>query len=295
ANTYYRENDKGGQEWIAPDEVELQLDEKGKTVGAILRADGQPVLSDGMSKMSKSKNNGVDPQILIDQYGADTLRLFSMFAAPPDQSMEWSDTGVEGANRFLRRLWRQVNEHIRLGDCVALDTSQLTVQHANLRRKLYLVLQKVTDDMKRRFTFNTVIAANMELLNDVSKFTDKSTQGRAIRQEIFETVLLMLSPIAPHICETLWKALGKTSLIIDAQWPEVDRLALVQESVELMVQVNGKLRGRITVSVDTSDDEIKQQAEESDNVKRFINDNLEGKSVRKIIVVKGRLVNIVVA
>jgi leucyl-tRNA synthetase len=253
------------------------------------------VLFGGMSKMSKSKNNGVDPQVLIDKYGADTLRLFSMFAAPPDQSMEWSDTGVEGANRFLRRLWRQVHEHIASGDVVALDTANLNDEQANLRRKLHLTLQKVTDDMARRFTFNTAIAANMELLNDVSKFDEKSDQGRALRQEIFETVLIMLAPITPHICQALWEALGKTSLLIDESWLQVDDSALVQENIELMVQVNGKLRGKIKVAVDASDEDIKQQAQENNNVKRFIGDNLAGKAVRRIIVVKGRLVNIVVA
>ena len=295
ANTYYRENDKGGQEWIAPEQVDVQHDEKGKAISATLKADGKPVLSDGMSKMSKSKNNGVDPQILIDQYGADTLRLFSMFAAPPEQSMEWSDSGVEGANRFLRRLWRQAQEHIAMGEVVDLDKASLSDEQAQLRRKLYLTLQKVTDDMTRRFTFNTAVAANMELLNEVSKFDDKSEQGRAVRQEIFSTVILMLSPIAPHICETLWKELGKTSLLIDEAWPQIDESALVQANIELMVQVNGKLRGKITVAVDAKDDEIKQIAQDSDNVKRFIEDNLTGKSVRKVIVVKGRLVNIVVA
>jgi len=295
ANTYYRENDKGGQDWIAPDDVDVQFDEKGKSVGAILREDGEPVLTDGMSKMSKSKNNGVDPQGLIDKYGADTLRLFSMFAAPPDQSMEWSDTGVEGANRFLRRLWRQVSEHIEAGDVVALDTQNLSDEQSAMRRKLHLSLQKVTDDMSRRFTFNTAIAANMELLNDVAKFKDGSEQSRAVRQEVFATVLLMLSPIAPHICETLWQALGKSSALIDESWPQVDESALVQDSIELMVQVNGKLRGKITVAADADDDDVKLQAQGAENVKRFISDNLVGKQVRKVIVVKGRLVNIVVA
>ena len=295
ANTYYRENDQGGQDWISPDDVDVLHNEKGKQIGAVLRADGEAVLTDGMSKMSKSKNNGVDPQGLIDKYGADTLRLFSMFAAPPDQSMEWSDSGVEGANRFLRRLWRQVHEHIAMGEVASLDTSNLTDEQSAIRRKLYTSLQKVTDDMQRRFTFNTAIAANMELLNDVAKFKDDSEQGRAVKQEIFETVLLMLSPIAPHICETLWHLLGKSSTLIDESWPTVDEAALVQDSVELMVQVNGKLRGKIKVAVDAADDDIKQQAQESKNVKRYISDNLANKSVRKIIIVKGRLVNIVIA
>ena len=295
ANTYYRENDKGGQEWISPENVDVQFDEKGKPKGAILREDGKPVLTDGMSKMSKSKNNGVDPQGLIDKYGADTLRLFSMFAAPPDQSMEWSDTGVEGANRFLRRLWRQVQEHAERCSVEKLDIASLNDEQKAIRRKLYLSLQKVTDDMSRRFTFNTAIAANMELLNDVAKFKDESEQGRAVRQEVFETVLLMLSPIAPHICEKLWQTLGKSSALIDELWPEIDESALVQDNIELIVQVNGKLRGKITVSVDEEEENIKQQAQDSANVKKFINENLAGKSVRKIIVVKGRLVNIVVA
>jgi leucyl-tRNA synthetase len=294
ANTYYRENDNGAQEWIAPDQVDVQHDEKGKAIRVTLKADGKPVLSDGMSKMSKSKNNGVDPHVLIDQYGADTLRLFSMFAAPPEQSMEWSDSGVEGANRFLRRLWRQAQEHIAMGEVVELNITHLSHEQAQLRRKLYLTLQKVTDDMTRRFTFNTAVAANMELLNEVSKFDDKSEQGRAVRQEVFSTVILMLSPITPHICETLWKDLGKTSLLIDENWPQIDEAALVQANIELMVQVNGKLRGKINVAVDAKDEDIKQQAQASDNVKRFIKDNLAGKSVRKVIVVKGRLVNIVV-
>jgi len=295
ANTYYRENKQGGQEWIAPDQVDVEHDDKGKVIGATLRADGQPVLSDGMSKMSKSKNNGVDPQVLIDKYGADTLRLFSMFAAPPEQSMEWSDSGVEGANRFLRRLWRQVHEHIASGEIVELDTTHLSDQQAKLRCKLYQTLQKVTHDMKHRFTFNTAIAANMELLNEVSKFDDKSEQGRAIRQEIFTTVILMLSPIAPHICEALWQDLGNDSLLIHQAWPQIDEAALVQENIELMVQVNGKLRGKITVAVNANDEAIKQQAQNAANVKRFIADNLADKTVRKIIVVKGRLVNIVMA
>ncbi len=295
ANTYYRENKQGGQEWIAPDQVDVEHDDKGKVIGATLRADGQPVLSDGMSKMSKSKNNGVDPQVLIDKYGADTLRLFSMFAAPPEQSMEWSDSGVEGANRFLRRLWRQVHEHIVSGEVVELDTANLSDQQAKLRRKLYQTLQKVTHDMKHRFTFNTAIAANMELLNEVSKFDDKSKQGRAVRQEIFTTVILMLSPIAPHICEVLWQDLGNNSLLIHQAWPQIDEAALVQENIELMVQVNGKLRGKITVAVDAKEEDIKQQAQNTANVKRFIADNLADKTVRKIIVVKGRLVNIVMA
>ena len=295
ANSYYRENKKGGQDWIAPDQIDVQHDDKGKVIGATLRDDGQTVLSDGMSKMSKSKNNGVDPHALIDQYGADTLRLFSMFAAPPDQSMEWSDSGVEGANRFLRRLWRQVNEHAEGGETVALSVDNFSKAQATLRRKLYLALNKVTDDMTRRFTFNTAIAANMELLNEVSKFKDQSEQGRAVKQEVLTTVLLMLSPIAPHICDALWTVLGQSSVLIDETWPTVDESALVQDNIELMVQVNGKLRGKITVATDATDEEIKQQAQASQNVTQFIEGNLSGKTVRKIIVVKGRLVNIVVA
>ncbi|CAA6802547.1 MAG: Leucyl-tRNA synthetase (EC [uncultured Thiotrichaceae bacterium] len=289
AETFYMEAEGGGKTWCAPQDVSLEKDEKGAVTKATLVDSGEAVISAGMSKMSKSKNNGVDPEILIEQYGADTLRLFSMFAAPPDQSMEWSDTGVEGAQRFLNRVWRQAYMHIESGT-VDLDTSmELSGDAEKLRRKLHQTIEKVSDDMSRRFTFNTAIAANMELLNDLNKFSDEDVAGKNVRQEVLETIVLMLSPVTPHICQELWKALGKDGLIADAGWPAVDEKALRQSHIEMMVQVNGKVRGKIEVAADASNADIEASALGNENVERFI----DGKTVRKVIVVPQRLVNIV--
>ncbi|MEE9492085.1 MAG: leucine--tRNA ligase [Gammaproteobacteria bacterium] len=242
------------------------------------------------SKMSKSKGNTVDPQALIDQYGADTVRLFIMFAAPPDQSLEWSDSGVEGQSRFLKRLWKLVHTHVQQGRPKALDISALNDAQKALRLKLHETLQKVSDAIGRRFTFNTAIAANMELLNELGKFSDASEQGLALMQEALESVTLMLSPIVPHITQELWNALGHDELIVDYAWPQVDESALVRDSIELTVQVNGKLRGHISVAADASKDVVEAAALAESNVQRFI----EGKEIRKVIVVPGRLVNLVI-
>jgi leucyl-tRNA synthetase len=290
AETYYREDDSGRQDWFAPKNVTVERDEKGRVTGATLEIDGLPVLVGGITKMSKSKNNGVDPQEMIDKYGADTLRLFSMFAAPPDQSMEWSDSGVEGAQRFLRRLWKQMFDHVSAGTTESLTVAALNESQTALRRKVHQTLQKVGDDMSRRYTFNTVVAANMELLNDISRFNDDSAQGQAVRQEALEKVILMLAPITPHISHVLWQALGHSDAVIDTPWPNVDDSALVQNTLELIVQVNGKVRGKVQVSATASEDEIKAAALANDNVLKFI----EGATIQKVIVVKGRLVNIVV-
>ncbi|MDO9167920.1 MAG: leucine--tRNA ligase [Methylobacter sp.] len=248
------------------------------------------VLKDG-SKMSKSKGNTVDPQGLIDQYGADTVRLFIMFAAPPEQSLEWSDSGVEGAFRFLKRLWKQAYQHSETGgSTVPLDKQALTEQQQTVRRALHLTIQKVTDDFGRRYTFNTVIASNMELINTLAKFVDDSDNARAIRQEALEAIVLMLSPIVPHICHQLWLDLGHQQAVVSASWPEVDTTALAQDILELVLQVNGKLRSKIKVSVTATKDEIEVMALNDEQVKRFI----EGKPVRKVIVVPNKLVNIVV-
>ncbi|MDD5393849.1 MAG: leucine--tRNA ligase [Thiothrix sp.] len=289
AETFYRERDGGGQDWFPPSAVNIERDDKGRVTGATLLEDGQAVAAGGITKMSKSKNNGVDPQEMIDRYGADTLRLFSMFAAPPDQSMEWSDSGVEGAQRFLRRLWKQVVDHVSLGSAGAVNTAALDDVQQALRRKVYQSLQKVGDDMARRHTFNTAVAANMELLNDIARFADETAQGRAVRQDALEKVVLMLAPITPHICHALWQALGHDEAIIDTLWPEVDSAALVQNTLELIVQVNGKVRGKIQVSASAGEDDIKATALANENVQKF----LEGITVQKVIVVKGRLVNIV--
>ncbi|GAA0427222.1 leucine--tRNA ligase [Cocleimonas flava] len=288
ADTYYVEGESGGQEWIAPKDIEIERNSKGKILG-YKDDQGREAVSSGMSKMSKSKNNGVDPQELIEKFGADTLRVFSMFASPPDQSMEWSDTGVEGANRFIKRLWRQVYVHLENRPLTDLDTDDLTDVQQEMRRKTYNTLQKVTDDMSRRFTFNTAIAANMELLNDLFKFHEDSDQGRAVRQETLELIVLMLAPIMPHACQKLWEILGKESVLMDESWPEMDEAALEQSKIQMMIQINGKLRGKVDVAVDADEADIKALAMENENVKGF----LEDLTVRKVIVVKGRLINIV--
>ncbi|MGZ8959681.1 MAG: leucine--tRNA ligase, partial [Methylosarcina sp.] len=248
------------------------------------------VLKDG-SKMSKSKGNTVDPQALIDQYGADTVRLFIMFAAPPEQSLEWSDSGVEGAFRFLKRLWKLVHQHMATGGASQpLNKEALTEEQKTLRRQLHQAISKVTDDYGRRYTYNTAIAANMELVNSLSRFTDESENGRALRQEAFEAIVLMLSPIVPHICHQLWLDLGHRGAVVSAAWPTVDTSALAQDSLELVIQVNGKLRGKITVPASASSPEIERLAFSDDHIQRFI----ENRPVKKVIVVPKKLVNIVV-
>ena len=290
--TYYRENANGSKDWINPADVELTFDDKGRPVSAVLKADGLPVVISGTEKMSKSKNNGVDPQELINAYGADTARLFMMFAAPPEQSLEWSDSGVEGAHRFLRRLWRTVYEYLKQGGAVkafAGNQDGLSKELKDLRHKLHATTAKVSDDYGRRQQFNTAIAAVMELLNQYDKTDTGSEQGRAVAQEVLETAVRLLWPIVPHICETLWSELNGAKLW-EAGWPTVDEAALVKSEIEVMVQVNGKLRGKITVAADASKADLEAAALATEGAVKF----MEGKPAKKIIVVPGRLVNIVV-
>ena len=289
--TYYRENANGSKDWINPADVELTFDDKGRPVSAVLKADGLPVVISGTEKMSKSKNNGVDPQELINAYGADTARLFMMFAAPPEQSLEWSDSGVEGAHRFLRRLWRTVYEYLKQGGAVkafAGNQDGLSKELKDLRHKLHATIAKVSDDYGRRQQFNTAIAAVMELLNQYDKTDTGSEQGRAVAQEVLETAVRLLWPIVPHICETLWSELNSAKLW-EAGWPTVDEAALVKSEIEVMVQVNGKLRGKITVAADASKADLEAAALANEGAVKF----MEGKPAKKIIVVPGRLVNIV--
>ena len=289
APTFFREKD-GKKQYFGPDEVDVSYDERSRPVGARLSADGRAVEIGGIEKMSKSKNNGVDPEHLVNRYGADTVRLFTMFASPPEQSLEWSDSGVEGAYRFLKRLWRQVADHVQAGPATELDASALDDAQKTVRRQVHETLRKVTDDLGRRFTFNTAIAANMELLNTLSRFDDVSGQGRAVRQEALELVSLMLSPIIPHISHRLWKELGHADLAVSAAWPQVDEAALVKADMELVIQVNGKLRSKITVAVSAGNEAIQAAALADEGVQRF----MEGKAARKVIIVPGKLVNIVV-
>ena len=247
------------------------------------------VLKDG-AKMSKNKGNTVDPQVLIEKYGADTVRLFMMFAAPPEQALEWSDDGVQGCFRFLKRFWNAVQGHVDGGPVAALDPTSLDAGQKDLRRKTHQMIAKISDDIGRRYTFNTAVAASMELLNAVNKFEDASEAGRAVAHEALEAVVLMLSPMVPHICHALWETLGHETALVDVPWPAVDDSALEADLMEIVVQVNGKLRGRIFTAADADNDSVGAQALADPNVQRFVAD----KEVRKIIVVPGRLVNIVV-
>ncbi|MDZ7657435.1 MAG: leucine--tRNA ligase [Sulfurimicrobium sp.] len=289
APTFYRELGEGKKQYINPAEVDVQLDDKGRPTGATLKTDGQPVVIGGTEKMSKSKNNGIDPQALIDIYGADTARLFMMFAAPPDQQLEWSDAGVEGAFRFLKRVWKAVADHVQQG-LVAVGGVELNADLKALRFQLHATIQKVSDDYGRRQQFNTAIAAVMELMNALGKNQDHGPAGRALMQEALEAVVLLLSPIVPHISHALWAELKPGCDILEAPWPKVDESALEQDEIELMLQVNGKLRGSMTVAKSAGKEEIEKLALANSSVLKFI----EGQAIKKVIVVPGRLVNVVV-
>jgi leucyl-tRNA synthetase len=280
AETFYRQESDGSKTWFNPANVQIQRDERARIVGAFAD-DGEPVAIGGIEKMSKSKNNGVDPQAMVDSYGADTVRLFSMFASPPDMSLEWNESGVDGMARFLRRVWAQVHKHV--GAAPVAESQAAAAQ-------LHETIAKVSDDVGRRHAFNTAIAAVMELLNTLAKFDEASPAANAVRQEAWETVTLLLNPITPHVCHTLWQALGHAeSLIEDQSWPQADAEALKKDALVLAVQVNGKLRGQIEVAVGASRETCEQQALADPGVARF----LEGQAVKKVIVVPGKIVNIV--
>jgi len=246
------------------------------------------VLKDG-AKMSKSKGNTVDPQTMIDRYGADTVRLFSMFAAAPEQSLEWSDSGVEGAHRFLRRLWKLVAAHLRAGEPETLDTAALDDRQKAVRRKTHETIAKVTDDFSRRRTFNTAIAAIMELCNELGNLTDRTGGNLAVEREALRAAVLMLNPIVPHICHRLWRELTGEAEVTDHPWPVCDEAALARDSIEMVVQVNGKVRARMEVAANLDRAAIEASALAQNNVRKFI----EGNTLRKVIVVPGKLVNIV--
>ncbi|MDA8129392.1 MAG: leucine--tRNA ligase [Betaproteobacteria bacterium] len=280
ADTYYREDASGKKTWFNPADVEA------RDGVAILKSDQQPVIVGGTEKMSKSKNNGVDPQALIDQYGADTARLFTMFAAPPEQSLEWSDAGVEGAHRFLKRLWKTVFEHLQGGAVAAYAGGDLSDAAKALRRQLHQTIQKVGDDIERRKQFNTAIAAVMELMNALAKLEGNEAVTRSVRQETLEAAVALLAPIVPHIAETLYAGLKPGTAMA---WPTVDESALVQDEIELMLQVNGKLRGQIRVAAAADKAAIEAAALVSEPAQKY----LEGRAPKKVVVVPGRLVNIV--
>jgi leucyl-tRNA synthetase len=290
AETYYRDNADGSKDWINPADVEIERDERARVIGARLKTDGQPVQIGGIEKMSKSKNNGIDPQTMVGKYGADTVRLFSMFAAPPEQSLEWSEAGVEGMSRFLKRVWREVTSHVANPDHPLVDPGALDAGQKAMRRQVHETIQKVSDDFGRRHAFNTAIAALMELLNALNKFSDQSDQGRAVRHEALEAMVLLLNPVVPHISHALWQVLGHPQTVLeDQRWPQADSAALVRDTLTLAVQINGKLRATIELPTSASKEEAEAMARAQPQVMHF----LEGLSVRKVIVVPGKIVNIV--
>ncbi len=291
AETFYQINEQGQKDYFNPTEVKVEHNEKGKIIAATLLSDGSKVIIGNIEKMSKSKNNGIDPQTLINQYGADTVRLYTMFTSPPEQSLEWNDAGVDGAYRFLKRLWRQTYLHVSAEPKrMALDKTSLSTDEKTLRRQLHQTLEKVTDDLGRRHTFNTAIAANMELLNNLGKFKGKGSNATALRQEVLEAISLMLCPIVPHICRQLWLELGHKNEVVNQPFPVVDKDAMTQESMTIIIQVNGKLRSKLQVAVDANKDQIEAFALADENTQKFINN----KAIRKVIVVPKKLVNIVV-
>ena len=301
APTFYREERNGKKLWINPTDVDVKTDERGRPVGATLRTDGQPVVIGGTEKMAKSKNNGVDPQAIIDQYGADTARLFTMFAAPPDQQLEWNDAGVEGAFRFLRRVWAYGQEKTRgFKQQINFDSVSLSPGQKEIRFHIHAILKQANYDVEKK-QFNTVVSACMKLLNTLDELPileKADSQGKfpsadvdlAIMREGFSILLRLLAPITPHISHQLWRDLGYGDDILIAPWPEVNEAALVQDEIELVIQVNCKLRGNLRVAKDADQASLEQLALSHEVVKKL----LAGGAAKKIIVVPGRLINVVI-
>jgi leucyl-tRNA synthetase len=286
---YFRKPASGRIEYFNPLDVDTQTTASGQ-VEHRLKSDGSLVESGGMGTMSKSRLNGVDPQSFIETYGADTARLFMMFTAPPELSLDWSDDGAEGASRFIKRLWRAVYNAQHHTAAPRVSASALTGDDRQLKRLTHQTLAKVTDDYGRRQTFNTAIAAVMELVNAVYRHAPASPQAQAVIKEALEVAVVCLSPVIPHVTHTLWQALGHTTPLVEEPWPAVDAEALANDVLTLMIQVNGKLRSQIEVAVDTSEEEIKAKALADPTTQRFITGD-----IRKVIVVKGKLINVVVA
>jgi len=289
ADAFYYVGANGERNWVSPVDAIVERDEKGRIVKATDAA-GHELVYAGMSKMSKSKNNGIDPQVMVERYGADTVRLFMIFASPADMTLEWQESGVEGANRFLKRVWKLVYEHTANGAAPALDVAALTDDQKALRRDIHKTIAKVTDDIGRRQTFNTAIAAIMELMNKLVKAAQESDQDRALMREALLAVVRMLYPFTPHVCFTLWQELNGEGDIDNAPWPQADENAMVEDSLLVVVQVNGKVRGKITVPVDATEQQVRERAAQEHLVAKY----LEGVTVRKVIYVPGKLLNLVV-
>src|SRR5258708_2410919 len=292
---FMRRTGKGGEEFFAPEELDIAFDAEGKVAGATLKADGKPVVYDGIGTMSKSKRNGVDPQDMVERYGADTARFYVMQASPPTDTVLWSDESVEGSFKFLRRFWTMIHDHVSAGIVSPYPLPGerehgLSKELTHLRFKLHKTIEKGGDDYGRRLQFNTAIAAVRELLNLYAGVEDRSPVGRAVAQEVLEVAVLLLSPIVPHIATALWKELRPGTRLIDQPWPCVDKTALVQDSIELVIQVNGKLRGHLHVPATASREEITAAAMSHEAVQKFVG----GQKAKKVVVVPGRLVNVVV-
>lgn len=289
ADAFYHTGEDGARHWVSPAEAIVERDEKNRIIKAT-DSEGHELTYAGMSKMSKSKNNGIDPQTMVERYGADTVRLFMMFAAPPELTLEWQESSVEGANRFLRRLWRLVHEHTQKGATQSLDLSALTEEQKDLRRDLHKTIAKVSDDVGRRLAFNTAIAAIMELMNKLTRATQETEQDRALMQEALEAIVRMLSPIIPHACFVMWQALGGKEDVDVAPWPVADEEAMVDDTKLIIVQVNGKVRGRVTVPANSEKEYVQEMATKEYSVAKY----LEDVTIRKVIYVPGKLLNIVV-
>ena len=288
ADAYWYEGESGSKVWVNPLDAFPTRDDKGNIISAVDKQ-GHTLHHEGMIKMSKSKNNGIDPEEMVRMYGADTVRLFMLFASPAELTLEWRQSGVEGSQRFLRKLWSQVNDLADAGKFVALDKSKLTPELKKLRHELHVTIEKVTDDMGRRQTFNTAIAAIMELLNSASKYTATDETSLAVRYEVYNNVITMLYPIVPHICFKLWETLGNTTDIDTASWPVADKDALQEEEITVVIQINGKVRARINIDPKLDEESVIALAQNAEDAKKF----LDGKQIKKTIYVKGRLVNIV--
>jgi len=291
ADSFYTEDAEGKKVWFNPTEVTLEKDDKGSVTRATLTATGEEVIAGGMTKMSKSKNNGIDPQTAIDQHGADTVRLFTMFTAPPEQTLDWNDSGVEGASRFLRRVWRAVYLHKQVGDVSELSTAPLNADSLNsnqkaLRRKTHETIRDVSENYSGRQAFNTAIAKVMELINEISKFKDTSAQSNKVMNEALLATVQLLAPVTPHLSQSLWIELGHSGFIIDSPWPTADEQAMVRDSIQMVVQVNGKVRAKIEVAADADDNTIMALAKADAGVQKFI----DGKEIKMCKVIKGKLV-----
>lgn len=289
ADAFYYTSPTNERIWVSPTQVTLERDEKGRIIKAT-DPEGRELVHTGMTKMSKSKNNGIDPQEMVEKYGADTVRLFMMFASPAEMTLEWQESGVEGAKRFLGRVWNLVYEYSQNPATTALDVTALSADQKALRRDVHKTIAKVSDDIGRRQTFNTAIAAVMELMNKLTRAPLESEQDRAVMAEALSAVVRMLYPITPHICFELWKALGNESNIDNAEWVKADEAAMVEDEKLIVVQVNGKVRGKVTVAADADEETVKTVAFADENVKKFT-DNTQ---IVKVIYVPGKLLNVVV-